>query len=689
MLGGIRNLRLSCYWRILLRRGSGHRYPDANLEGNVLVTTEQRIRGRLLCVALLGVVPLTLFVQWSDIVVGGTMVAGPFPPLAACLQWGLLLAFNAAVARTRRGRGQGLFTRNEMLALFAIWATANMVAGRGLVHPLLASLVGPTYYARGVKVTTAVHENLPNWFAVTDKNAVSGFFEGYGVQVPWAVWRRPLLTWALFFTPFLTANLCLCALFERIWVRHERLAFPLVALPLERFDWDDPVVGRANVRRAIGVGVAFPLLLHGFGVAHAYVPGIPCVPFYNDVSALVSVPPWTAIRPLYANLYPLLIGLTFLAPTDVTFSVWFFLVLNKVELLVTAMAGWNDGPSGGLTATPPYVEEQSAGAYLVLAGMLIWNARHHLLGMARTAIGRASERSRSEEDYRVYRPLLSGFVFGVLGVLTWCHMVGMPLWLSAGFFGFTLVVALVLGRLMAEGGVTWILAPILPDKLLLSLTGSRALSPMTITRLSLRVQHLRDTRQMLAPAAFEAGKLRDAAGVPIRAFYGLLLTAVALTVVLGVYAALPLFYRYGALSLAPNSDGLMMSVSVIPTTGIGQISARLNGGIRPNPTAGLAVIAGAVVTWGLSLLRMRYPGWPLHPLGYALTGTLQQGYANKMLLSIFLGWAFKSLALRMGGVRGFRLLRGVALGLILGDLLMGGILKALDALLGPSGYAIF
>jgi hypothetical protein len=49
----------------------------------------------------------------------------------------------------------------------------------------------------------------------------------------------------------------------------------------------------------------------------------------------------------------------------------------------------------------------------------------------------------------------------------------------------------------------------------------------------------------------------------------------------------------------------------------------------------------------------------------------------------------KALTLRFGGHRGYRLLRGMALGLILGDLLMGGILKLLDALLGPSGYAIF
>jgi hypothetical protein len=152
---------------------------------------------------------------------------------------------------------------------------------------------------------------------------------------------------------------------------------------------------------------------------------------------------------------------------------------------------------------------------------------------------------------------------------------------------------------------------------------------------------------------------------------------------------LTLFYRYGALAHTHISDGLMMTAVVIPNTSVGQLSSRLSGAIRPSSGAGLAVFAGAGITWLLSTLRMRFLGWPLHPLGYALTGTLQLGYANKMLLSIFLGWMFKVLALRFGGASGFRLLRGVALGLILGDLLMGGLLKLLDVLLGPSSYAIF
>jgi hypothetical protein len=164
---------------------------------------------------------------------------------------------------------------------------------------------------------------------------------------------------------------------------------------------------------------------------------------------------------------------------------------------------------------------------------------------------------------------------------------------------------------------------------------------------------------------FSAGRLRDEARLSLRAFYGLLLAAVVLTLVVGTVSALPIFYQHGALTLAPNSDGLQMSAVVIPTSAVGQATSRLLTPVKPSPPAAVAVAAGAVVTWGMSVLRLRTLWWPLHPLGYALTGTLQLGYANKMLFSIFLGWAFKSLTLRFGGAQGFRTLRGAALGLIL------------------------
>jgi hypothetical protein len=125
------------------------------------------MRKRVIAITLAGILPLTLFVQWSDMVVGGTMAAGPYPPLAACLLWALLVGllrianwfrgnrdrsrslsseeaskYLGPNAEQRNSSVRELLTRGEMLVVFAIWSAANMVAGRGMVHPLLTSLVG-------------------------------------------------------------------------------------------------------------------------------------------------------------------------------------------------------------------------------------------------------------------------------------------------------------------------------------------------------------------------------------------------------------------------------------------------------------------------------------------------------------------------------------------------------------------
>jgi hypothetical protein len=636
-----------------------------------------RWRFRVLLVALLGVVPLTLFVQWSDLKVGGTMVAGPFPPLAACMLWAMLLLVNAAWKKIRGG--EPIFASSESLIVLAVWLAANTVAGRGMLHPLLTSLAGPTYYARTVAPSTrdAIFQHLSTNWAVTDPAAVTRFFEGYGVPVPWAVWLRPLLVWSLFLLPFLAANVCLCALFERSWARDERLAYPLIALPLEAFDDRHPLF-RKNARAAMLLGLTFPVLLHGFGALHAYVPNVPCIPFFNDLSDVLVNPPWSAAKPLYLNLYPLLIGATFLAPSDISFSVWFFLILNKIELIVTASAGWADGAAGASRPVPPYLEQQSAGAFLVLAASLALSARRSIRGSL-----------DSETERRDSLRFALGFALGIAGMLAWFAWTGMPLWFGALFFGFYFAVALVLSRLMSQAGLPWLLAPILPDRLILSITGSSALASSSLVGLMPHVQHLRDTRQMLAPAVFQTGKIRDAAGFPMFRFYLLIFAAILIALGVGIASALPIFYRYGALMLMPRSDGLQMCASVIPLTATGQAAERLSGSFQAAPESILPILGGGAVTWGLYLLRLRFLWWPLHPLGYALTGTLQVGYANKMLFSIFLGWSLKSISQRLGGPRGFHLLKGAAMGLILGDLLMGGVLKLLDALFGPSGYAIF
>ena len=83
---------------------------------------------------------------------------------------------------------------------------------------------------------------------------------------------------------------------------------------------------------------------------------------------------------------------------------------------------------------------------------------------------------------------------------------------------------------------------------------------------------------------------------------------------------------------------------------------------RHSQAANFAV--GASITSALSLLRLRYAGWPLHPVGFLLANSYPM---QRIWFSIFLGWLLKVLIVRFGGASLFRSARPVFIGLIIGE----------------------
>ena len=75
------------------------------------------------------------------------------------------------------------------------------------------------------------------------------------------------------------------------------------------------------------------------------------------------------------------------------------------------------------------------------------------------------------------------------------------------------------------------------------------------------------------------------------------------------------------------------------------------------------VIFGVLGTLALSVLRLRLPKWPIHPVGFTV------GYVFPVRVTwftVFLVWSFKSLVLRIGGVALYRRLQPVFIGVLTG-----------------------
>jgi hypothetical protein len=84
----------------------------------------------------------------------------------------------------------------------------------------------------------------------------------------------------------------------------------------------------------------------------------------------------------------------------------------------------------------------------------------------------------------------------------------------------------------------------------------------------------------------------------------------------------------------------------------------------------LGISAGAAVAVTLGMMRLRFWWWPFHPVGYIAANCWGMHW---YYMPFLIGWAFKSLVIRYGGLRLFRRTMPLAIGLIVGDLLNTGV----------------
>jgi hypothetical protein len=167
------------------------------------------------------------------------------------------------------------------------------------------------------------------------------------------------------------------------------------------------------------------------------------------------------------------------------------------------------------------------------------------------------------------------------------------------------------------------------------------------------------------PHMAEGFKLADRSQSPARAMYVAMVIALVVAVPLSFWAYLDMYYRRGA------GTGKVE----IWALGFGrEIYNRLGSWIETPTPQDPGALMGAGVGFGiamlLSLARLRFFWFPLHPLAYAVAN----GWGMHNLWScVFVGWLAKSLVLRYGGLRKYRELIPFFLGLMLGEFFVGSL----------------
>ncbi len=569
--------------------------------------------------------------------------------------------------------------RNELLVIYAMVTVASALCGHDLVQVVAPQIIMPFWLATPENQWEELFfQYLPEHLTVSDPKIYLPAFEGgesLYTRERLLAWLPPVASWGLFLFVLTTMMLAINALVRRRWMAEEKLTYPITHMPLE-LSSDDGALLRS---RMMWLGFALAGLVDLVNGLHELSPAWPLIKvrvvhFDAFMRSFFVGHPWTALRGTRISFYPFAIGLGMLLPLDLAFSCWFFYLFWRAQALLTALFGLNRIPGF------PYVNEQSSAAYLGLAAFALWIGRGYFAGIWRSLLsGRADDTGEPMSHPLALVVMGAGALFLTL----YLAAMGMWLWLGALFFALYFLLSLAVTRIRAElGPPAHDLHRGGPDLILTNILGTDGtiLPPRQLTALSLLFWFNRAYRAHPMPVQLEAFKIADSSGIRLSHM------AIALTIAafLGVFAA------FWAQVHGYYSYGIAAKMSGVATIFGREPFQRLQGWlVSPRPTQWPRVgayIVGLGFTWLLMFMRVNFANWPFHPVGYAISSSWSM---NCLWLPIFIAWLAKLLITRYGGYRSFQAAIPFALGLVLGEFVVGSLWCIIGIVLQIDTYSFW
>jgi len=560
----------------------------------------------------------------------------------------------------------------ELITIYIMVALSSTLAGHDTLQNLFGTIAYPLWYVNENPISRwprTFFAYLPRWLLVWDLPALKAFHEGNSSWLrpeylrPWAI---PLAAWTGFVGCMLAVLFCVNALLRRPWSEHEKLAFPIVQLPLAMCQ----ETGFLR-NRLMWIGFAFAFSLRLFAGLNRFFPGLPYLKIkHGELFLQPRTSPWNAIGWLPFSFYPFMIGLTYFIPLDLSFSCWFFYLFRHLQVIVAAAAGW------GEYRDVPYVNEQSSGAWVGMGLVLLWSLRRHLRQAFRALL---TKEQGDREEPLGYRGALVGLLLGLLGMGAYCVLAGMSILIAMTFLCLWLLVALTIARVRAEFGSPHEIYFINPTRNLVAIFGTEMLGTRNLTGLSMMYWFNRCVRNHPMPNQLEAMRMAESTGW-LKQLAGVVVIASIVSIVATYCGQLYQGYRDGASAKSLGFKWWLGWESFAPLSNWVEFGEPVR-----NPRR-IAMLAGLGMVFLLRAVRDRYPTWPLHPAGYALGMSFALDY---FWFAFLLGWLAKLVIVRYGGMRAQRKAIPFFLGLILGDYVMGSLWAIYGPAKGVLTYKIF
>ena len=643
-----------------------------------MLAEKGHISARSVLVGLLFSIIFSFIIPYVDVFLSDTFLgAQHLPPGAVFALLFLVLLVNPVLKLIGRRLP---FNRVELLMIYCMLLFSTLVPGHGAENVFIPVIVSPFYYASPEnKWDELFLKYVPEWFAPQDERAVTAFFEGLrpGEKLPWAQWHTPLLVWGLFTFILYALVTFLSIIFRKQWADREKLSFPLVALPMEMTaEVAHPLKRSAFFgNRVMWIGFAIAVLLQIQSGIKFYYPHVPTVRLYYNFQAAFREPPWNSIGWVPGYIWPVVIGVTVLLRTEVSFSLWFFFWFTKLQRLVAHVLGFKGHQAPTTWGEPGWLGMQPVGGYLAYVALSFWVARQHLRDVWDETVG---GKLSSQGEPLSYRVCLIGIVCCFAALMWWCMAAGMSLPVALGQMIVYVVLAMALTKVVAESGMLFVQATFASLETMVTIVGTEGVGARNLTLgMFIERSFMTDLRAFLMPSFMQSLKIADIANMDKRRMLAAFGLTIFLSTIICYWANLKIVYTYSG--MACNS----WFIKGAGPGGFRLLQNFLQAPREPSVTNIVAMAVGGGFTLLLFSLRQRFVWFPFHPVGYIM----MQTYPMKVLwFSTFIGWALKAVIMRYGGPKGLLTLLPFFLGVVFGDIFMMVVWLIIDAITGTHGH---
>ncbi|MCX7598332.1 MAG: hypothetical protein N2512_05630 [Armatimonadetes bacterium] len=579
----------------------------------------------------------------------------------------ILLAINAAL---KRFAPRFALTQAEFVTVYVMIAVASALAGHDTLQLGVPNLTIPYYYATDANHWEELfHRYLPTWATVSQWSVLRPLYDGHTtLYTPdrLAAWLGPTLWWTAVISAVGLVMIGTNVLIRRQWTQREKLGYPIVQLPLEM------TRGGLNYRffssRTLWVGFALAALLDLYNGLTFFWPALPIIDVRHDRNHFIDT--WSWGRPLNAMgriwipLYPFIIGLSFLLPADLSFSIWFFYLFRKFQQVLAA--AWPIP----LAPELPYLNEQSMGAWTALFVYALLVGRGYFAALGRSILRGELSREMDPAEPMSHRAAFVAIVAGGAFLLWFAIRAGMSAPVAVVFFAFAMVLHTAITRMRAElGPPAHEMAGGMNSAVLLrDLVGTKALGPANISIFPLFWWLTgRGYRTTPMPVQLEGLKMGEESGAEPQRLAVAMAIAFALGAFLTCWFFAHLTYMRGNNPMIGHNIGqwdMMASWLQYP---------------QPVNVPGIIfMFVGAGLVAAMTWMRTRFLWFPLHPAGYALGMNFGVEYFWTCTL---LAWAIKITIMRYGGHKAHQKALPFFYGIILGEFTVGAFWSALSVVL--------